>query len=88
MTTTSFAAKLTASYEDTLKRTSISGALDFAARHLQNNGFTSNRQIIDISGDGPNNQGRPLLRTVQSGAYDCLIGEKIWHRLMRKLFKS
>jgi hypothetical protein len=33
--------------------TSISGALSFSSRLLQNSGLQSDRQIIDVSGDGP-----------------------------------
>jgi hypothetical protein len=41
-------------------RTSISGALDFAAESFSTSGFESERRTIDISGDGPNNEGWPL----------------------------
>ncbi len=37
--------------------TSISGAIEFALPMFENNGFTSERRVIDISGDGPNNSG-------------------------------
>lgn len=56
-----FAAKLTAEFNSALRRTSISGALDYSSTLFDGNGFRSNRRIIDISGDGPNNQGRPVL---------------------------
>jgi hypothetical protein len=39
-------------------RTSISGALLYAAPQFENNGFTGIRRVIDVSGDGANNQGR------------------------------
>ena len=55
-----FAARLTAEFDSSLRRTSISGAIDHAARLFDGNGFWSDRQVIDISGDGPNNQGRPV----------------------------
>lgn len=55
-----FAAKLTAHFDSTMRRTSISSALDFAAARFDGNGFTSLRRVIDVSGDGPNNQGRPV----------------------------
>lgn len=42
------------------RRTSISAMLGFAASLFDNNGFTSQRQIIDVSGDGPNNDGPPV----------------------------
>jgi hypothetical protein len=37
--------------------TSISDAIAFAGQRFEDNGFQSERQIIDISGDGPNNSG-------------------------------
>ncbi|WP_245409754.1 DUF1194 domain-containing protein [Pararhizobium haloflavum] len=42
------------------RRTSISGAIDFAAALFEDNGFEGLRRVIDISGDGPNNQGIPV----------------------------
>ena len=43
-----------------LSRTSISAAVDFGAQLLASSGITAERMAIDISGDGPNNHGRPL----------------------------
>jgi hypothetical protein len=40
--------------------TSISGAIEFSARLLEESGFEAMRQVIDVSGDGPNNQGRTV----------------------------
>ena len=40
------------------QRTSISGAIDFAMKLLGQSGVDATRRVIDISGDGPNNQGR------------------------------
>ena len=37
--------------------TSISGAITFGAGSFENNGFNGARRVIDISGDGPNNNG-------------------------------
>ncbi|MEP1092408.1 MAG: DUF1194 domain-containing protein [Rhizobiaceae bacterium] len=66
-----FATKLVAQFDSSLRRTSISSALDYARRSFENNGFTANRQVIDISGDGPNNSGGPVLqarkRTLAAG---------------------
>jgi hypothetical protein len=39
--------------------TSISGAIDYAAGLFENNGFEGFRRVIDVSGDGYNNRGRP-----------------------------
>jgi hypothetical protein len=41
-------------------RTSISGAIDFAMNELGQAPFQSTRRIIDISGDGTNNEGRAV----------------------------
>jgi hypothetical protein len=40
--------------------TSISGALSFSSRLLQSSGLQADRQVIDVSGDGPNNCGPPI----------------------------
>jgi Protein of unknown function (DUF1194) len=45
-------------------RTSISGALRFAAPLFEANGFEGIRRVIDVSGDGTNNQG-PLVTVVR-----------------------
>jgi hypothetical protein len=37
--------------------TSISTVTDYARESFKNNGFSAPRQVIDISGDGPNNSG-------------------------------
>lgn len=55
-----FAAKISAHFENAMRRTSISGAIDYAAWSFDGNGFEGLRKVIDISGDGPNNQGRPV----------------------------
>lgn len=41
-------------------RTSISSGLNYAAAQFGNNGYRGIRQVIDISGDGPNNMGGPV----------------------------
>lgn len=41
-------------------RTSISGAISFALPLLQDNPYQGLRRVIDISGDGPNNNGAPV----------------------------
>ena len=42
--------------------TSISGALDFSVSLLRDSGVEAARRVIDVSGDGPNNQGREVTR--------------------------
>jgi len=40
--------------------TSISAAIDYSMKHFANSGVESERRIIDVSGDGTNNGGRPV----------------------------
>ena len=40
--------------------TAISGAIDFSVRQLERAPFTSDKRVIDISGDGNNNSGRSV----------------------------
>lgn len=54
------------------QRTSISGALDFSVKLLEASGFAATRRVIDVSGDGPNNQGRPVVP-----ARDDAVGQGI-----------
>lgn len=42
------------------RRTSISAAIDTGVRLLGTSGVEALRQVIDVSGDGPNNDGRPV----------------------------
>ncbi|MGD9866526.1 MAG: DUF1194 domain-containing protein [Hyphomicrobiales bacterium] len=49
-------------------RTSISAALNFAAGLFNGSGYRGLRQVIDVSGDGPNNMGPPV-----AGARDRLV---------------
>ena len=41
-------------------RTSISGAINFAMALLEQNPWQGLRRVVDISGDGPNNNGEPV----------------------------
>ena len=40
--------------------TAIGNALTFSARLFQNNPYVCDRQVIDVSGDGPNNEGEDV----------------------------
>jgi len=53
-------------------RTSIAGALTFAATLFENNGFRGIRRVIDVSGDGTNNQG-PIV----TGVRDAVVAKGI-----------
>ncbi len=56
-----FAEALAAQPLRTIHGTSISGALRFAAGLFEANGFEGFRQVIDVSGDGPNSSGPPVV---------------------------
>ena len=56
-----FAERLSRSRIWRAPRTSISGAIDTSVRLLDESGVDAVRRVIDISGDGANNQGRPML---------------------------
>ena len=49
-------------------RTSISGAINFAMPLFEENPYHGLRRVIDISGDGPNNNGAPV-----TGARDAAL---------------
>ncbi|RWX81739.1 DUF1194 domain-containing protein [Neorhizobium lilium] len=55
-----FAGKLEARPIDTQRRTSISAAIAQGATMIVSNAYRGTRQVIDISGDGPNNSGNPV----------------------------
>ena len=48
------------SMQRVLGSTSISGAIDFSRHLLMASPFAATRKVIDISGDGANNRGRPV----------------------------
>ena len=56
--TLAFAHKIASTPLRRAQRTSLSGAIDFSVQLLERSGFEATRRVIDISGDGPNNQGR------------------------------
>ncbi len=55
------AAILEAAPSPWIRGTSISSVLLFAGSLFDANGFAGTRQVIDVSGDGPNNMGPPVL---------------------------
>ena len=55
-----FAAQLAAAPRRSARWTSISSAIDAAVPLFDGNGYAGERLVIDISGDGPNNRGRPV----------------------------
>ena len=56
----SAAAAILAAPRSFMGRTSISAALDFAMARFAAAKWQANRRVIDISGDGTNNSGRPI----------------------------
>nr|WP_210496114.1 DUF1194 domain-containing protein [Microvirga antarctica] len=63
-----FAGRLAAAPVSRMRRTSISGAIDFGVRLLADTGVTPLRKVIDISGDGPNSSGRAVTRARDEAA--------------------
>jgi hypothetical protein len=66
------AAAIIAAPRSFIGRTSISGAIDFAMERFAAAEPRANRHIIDISGDGTNNSGRPV-----TDARDEAIGKGV-----------
>lgn len=52
--------QLSARPPNSARRTSISGALEFGNDLFAESGFQGVKRVIDVSGDGPNNQGAPV----------------------------
>jgi hypothetical protein len=67
-----FAAAILAAPRSFIGRTSISGAIDFAMGRFAAAQPRTNRRIIDISGDGTNNSGRPV-----TDARDQAVGQGV-----------
>ena len=55
-----FADRIASSPLRRAQRTSVSGAIDAAANLFDSSGLEATRKVIDVSGDGANNQGRPV----------------------------
>jgi hypothetical protein len=55
-----FAAALEQAPIQGFRGTAIADGLVFSATRFDGNGFAATRQVIDISGDGPNNMGMPI----------------------------
>jgi len=66
------ASQLSAKPPNSARRTSISSALEFGSDLFAESSFRSVKRVIDISGDGPNNQGAPV-----TGIRDELVSQGI-----------
>ncbi|WP_082733725.1 DUF1194 domain-containing protein [Polycladidibacter hongkongensis] len=56
-----FANRIAESPLRKVQRTSLSASIDFARAQFQSNSYKGLRQVLDVSGDGPNNQGRKVV---------------------------
>lgn len=63
-----FAYRLSEEEPERARRTSISSAIDVAVPMFDGNGFKGLRRVIDVSGDGPNNQGRMVTEARDAAA--------------------
>lgn len=55
-----FSAKLTSEVPQSARRTSISSGILFATDLFAESGLSAVKRVIDVSGDGPNNEGGPV----------------------------
>jgi hypothetical protein len=53
--------------------TSISGAIDYSRTLFPGSGFSSPRRVIDVSGDGSNNRGRPATEARDDAVADGFV---------------
>ena len=67
------AAQMTADMAQAMRRTSISGAIDFARQDMRQNDFEGLRRVIDISGDGPNNDGALVTEARERAVAEGLV---------------
>jgi Protein of unknown function (DUF1194) len=67
-----FAKKIAAAPLSNMRNTSIAGAIRTGRLALEGNSFEGDRLIIDVSGDGPNNQGG-LVTEARDAAIDAGI---------------
>lgn len=65
-------AQLSANPPNSARRTSIAAALEFGADLFAESQYRGMKRVIDISGDGPNNQGAPV-----EAARDAVAGKGI-----------
>ena len=77
-----FVAALNAAPRSFLGRTAIGTAIDFSFTMFAESAFETSRRVIDVSGDGTNNQGRPVTaaRDAAVGAGAVINGLAIFNR--------
>jgi hypothetical protein len=77
-----FVAALNAAPRSYLGRTAIGAAIDFSFALFAESALETSRRVIDVSGDGTNNQGRPVTaaRDAAVGAGAVINGLAIFNR--------
>jgi Protein of unknown function (DUF1194) len=77
-----FAAALVDAPRSFVGRTAIGSAIDFSRGLIDESGYTADRDVIDVSGDGTNNQGRSVneARDAAVGAGVTINGLAIFNR--------
>jgi len=77
-----FAAALTAAPRSFVGRTAIGTAIDFSFAMFAESAFSTDRRVIDVSGDGTNNQGRLVTeaRDAAVGAGAIINGLAIFNK--------
>ncbi len=65
--------RLAAAPRRTARWTSISAAIDAAVPLFDGNGYAGDRRVIDVSGDGPNNRGRPVTAPATSAVAQGIV---------------
>jgi hypothetical protein len=77
-----FAAALTAAPRSYVGRTAIGTAIDFSFAMFAESAFSTDRRVIDVSGDGTNNQGRLVTeaRDAAVGAGAVINGLAIFNK--------
>jgi Protein of unknown function (DUF1194) len=77
-----FAAALTAAPRSFVGRTAIGAAIDYSFAMFAESAFETDRRVIDVSGDGTNNQGRLAAeaRDAAVGAGAVINGLSIFNR--------
>ena len=77
-----FAAQLTAAPRSYIGRTAIGAAIDFSFAMFAESAFSTDRRVIDVSGDGTSNQGRMVTeaRNAAVGAGAVINGLAIFNK--------
>ena len=77
-----FAAAMTAAPRSFIGRTAIGAAIDFSLALFAETAMETSRRVIDVSGDGASNQGRPVTeaRDAAVGAGAVINGLAIFNR--------